>query len=112
MLLSSDINVYLVKKLRTAFKPFFRTESTTAKYAAKRNTLTITTAVVPSTCLRLGHVTRRISSFKSFTYSLVPSIQTLTSAAINLPSSFATQLFYRVTGRGGGIRTPTRCFGD
>src|SRR5205807_936306 len=86
--------------------------STTAKYAAKRNTLTMTTAVVPSTCLRLGQVTRRISSFKSFTYSLVPSTQALTSAAINLPYEPYYPTFERVCGRGGGIRTPTRGFGD
>src|SRR5262249_29364172 len=72
----------------------------------------ITTAVVPSTCLRFGHVTRRISSFKSFTYSFVPSTQALTSAAINLPSKFNYPTFSRVFGRGGGIRTPTRGFGD
>ena len=35
--------------------------STILKYAAKINTLTITTRVVDSTCLRFGHVTRFIS---------------------------------------------------
>ena len=45
--------------------PLLRMPSTIAKYPAKANTETITTAVVPSTCLRFGQLTRRISSFKS-----------------------------------------------
>src|SRR5271157_1645666 len=64
---SASICVYFVKALKIAAVPLCRIESTTSKYAAKRNTEKITTAVVPCTCLRFGQVTRRISSFSSLT---------------------------------------------
>src|ERR1035437_1552426 len=64
---SASICVYFVKTRKIAVTPRDRIESTISKYPAKRNTEIITTAVVPCTCLRLGHVTRRISSLSSLT---------------------------------------------
>src|ERR1035437_1353773 len=105
---SASICVYFVKIRKTAVMPLDRIESTTSKYPAKRNTEKITTAVVPCTCLRFGQVTRRISSFSSLMYSFVRSNQFFASSAINL----LLPTVCGVVGRGGGIRTPTRGFGD
>ena len=87
------------------------------KYAANAKTVMITTTVVARTCFRLGHVTRRISSFRS---SIVRSLYCAAATALTrFDQSFIHDLLlgcffswaFKI-GRGGGIRTPTRGFGD
>ena len=106
----------------TRSMPALTAASTTKKYAANRKTAAITTAVVARTCFQAGQVTRRISALTSSMYDLVCCGQLkafVISIAIKLNffvhpecCRLCSTQQARALGRGRGIRTPTRGFGD